>query len=63
MGALWTDWLPAAKKEKRMKYWFGIVALLLLTLGITACSASDEEVEESTPTIEGPALVMFYSDN
>jgi hypothetical protein len=50
-------------EEVGMKYWFGIVALLLLTFGITACSVSDEEVEESTPTIEGPALVMFYSDN
>ncbi len=46
-----------------MKYWFGIVALLLLTFATTACSAGNEEVEESTPAIEGPALVMFYSDN
>jgi len=50
-------------EEVGMKYWFGIVALLLLALGIAACSAGDEEVEESTPTITGPALVMFYSDN
>ncbi len=32
-----------------MKYWFGIVALLLLTFATTACSAGNEEVEESTP--------------
>ncbi len=46
-----------------MKYWLGIVALLLLMFGTTACSAGDEEVEESALTVEGPALVMFYSDN
>jgi len=46
-----------------MKYWLGIVSLLLLALGITACSAGDEGVEESTPAIEGPALVVFFSDN
>ena len=45
-----------------MKYWFGIVALLLLTFGTTACSAGNEEVED-TPTIEGPGLVVFFSDN
>lgn len=46
-----------------MKYWFGIATLLLLTLGITACGAGDNEGEETTLTVEGPALVMFYSDN
>lgn len=37
-----------------------IAALLLLTGTLVACTTAQEEAPRS---IEGPALVMFYTDN
>jgi len=43
------------------KQWLGITTLILLVLGTAACTGGNEA--EESPILEGPALVMFYTDN
>jgi hypothetical protein len=41
--------------------WLGTTILVMLILSTVACAGN--ETEEAAPEIEGPALVMFYTDN
>lgn len=39
-----------------------LLAVLLLSLGVAACESTSGEIE--TPRqVDGPALIMFYTDN
>jgi len=40
-----------------------LVFFLLFAFLVAACSEATREEEVSPPAVEGPALVMFYTDN
>ena len=44
-----------------MKSFYGLLVLSLVTIGLAACSGDGDSSE--LPEVEGPALVMFYTDN
>ncbi len=44
-----------------MKYWRWLAILLALMAGLAACAAEDEPAAPADPN--GPALIMFYTDN
>jgi hypothetical protein len=44
-----------------MRHWQWLAGLLVLVSVLAACSA--EEPTEAPVALEGPALIMFYTDN
>lgn len=40
-----------------------LISAVLLGFGLTACSGQSEPESGVEPTIQGPALIMFYTDN
>jgi hypothetical protein len=48
-------------KRGAMKYRLWLTILLVLMVGLAACTAEDQSEAPAEP--DGPALVMFYTDN
>jgi hypothetical protein len=44
-----------------MKHWRWLAILLVLVSGLAACTAAEPPKAPTDP--DGPALVMFYTDN
>ena len=40
-----------------------LITAVLLGFGLTACSGQSEPESGEEPTIQGPAFIMFYTDN
>ncbi len=40
-----------------------LITSVLFGFGLTACSGQSEPENEEEPTVQGPALLMFYTDN
>lgn len=43
--------------------WFLLLTTLLLLLGITGCTEQTSQQTADDPALEGPALILFYTDN
>jgi len=44
-----------------MKHWRWLALLLVVVSGLAACTAADHSEAPTSP--DGPALIMFYTDN
>ena len=59
--------IAISKRTNLVRYQLGFVylaATVLIILASVACTGADSNSgEEPTPTVNGPALVMFYTDN
>jgi len=44
-----------------VKTWIGVLIVVLVVIGLASCSES--QPLETPAELEGPALVMFYTDN
>lgn len=40
-----------------------LITAVLFGFGLTTCSGQNEPENGAEPTIQGPALIMFYTDN
>jgi hypothetical protein len=47
--------------EDILKRWFGLLSAVLLLSVVSACSSG--EPDQLSMQVDGPALVMFYTDN
>lgn len=43
--------------------WIKLLGLLSLLMGLLMACGGEGSADEPAPEIEGPALVMFYTDN